>query len=93
VRAGEVCARLGGDEFAVLLPNTPLAGARVLCGALEEVIAGVRLAPQPFLHVCGSAGCAELGAEGDAATLVRAADAALYARKQERRGVRHTVPG
>lgn len=35
LRSSDICARLGGDEFAVLLPDTDIAGARVLFDGLH----------------------------------------------------------
>ncbi|MHC4339048.1 MAG: GGDEF domain-containing response regulator [Planctomycetota bacterium] len=87
VRLGEVAARIGGDEFAVLLPDTKEKGARAFAAWVERAIAALRL----DRHGCAdlalgcSTGCAELEAVGDSASLMRAADDALYRRKRERR--------
>ena len=42
-RAQDLAARIGGDEFAILLPNTELAPAVEIAGALRERIADLRL--------------------------------------------------
>lgn len=87
IRGSDVAARIGGDEFAVLLPNTPLEGAQRLAAEVEEGLARIEvcLGDAMAVHTSGSAGCAELGQEMDAASLLRAADESLYARKQQRR--------
>lgn len=41
LRASDLVARLGGDEFAILLPETDLAGARAVFGAMHERLVGV----------------------------------------------------
>ena len=37
-RAGDLKCRYGGDEFIVLLPETPLAGAKLVCENLRKAI-------------------------------------------------------
>ena len=80
--AGELVARLGGDEFAVLLPGTGAGAAE----RLAERVAAVVAEPTPIggllLTVGASVGVAA-GTPGDA--LLRAADAAMYATKRNRR--------
>ena len=38
-REVDICGRYGGEEFTVLLPDTDLAGAKVYCERLRQVIA------------------------------------------------------
>ncbi|MEV4277755.1 sensor domain-containing diguanylate cyclase [Actinoplanes xinjiangensis] len=82
--AGELAARLGGDEFAVLLPGTGATAA----GRLAERITAVLAEPMPIggmlLSVGASVGVSA-GEPGDGDSLLRAADAAMYERKRERR--------
>lgn len=78
-------ARYGGEEFAVILPNTPLAGGRVVAEAVRESIARRALqhktSHQNYGSVTVSIGLATLHVEDSAATLIERADKALYAAK------------
>ncbi|MEU4624493.1 sensor domain-containing diguanylate cyclase [Actinoplanes sp. NPDC023801] len=83
---GELAARLGGDEFAVLLPGTGATAA----GRLAERIAAVVAEPMPIggeLLTVGASVGVSAGTPGD--DLLRAADAAMYRRKRERKDQRH----
>lgn len=83
LRAGDTLARLGGDEFAVLLPG---AGAAVSTAVAERIL---RALERPFvvegqpLNVGASVGiaCSPEHA-GDAETLLRRADLAMYVAKR-----------
>ncbi len=37
-RLTDICGRYGGEEFAVLLPNTPVASAKVFCERLRKAV-------------------------------------------------------
>lgn len=85
VRASDLAARFGGEEFAVVLPGTPLEGARMVAERIRTAVAGVRLQLSgAWVSVTISVGGATLLAPGalDAAALIARADAALYAAKQ-----------
>ena len=82
VRTSDSVARLGGDEFAVLLWNINTLQATVKSISLEESIAGLSL---PGIAVGASAGVALARPDDTIATLVARADAAMYARKADRR--------
>ena len=83
LRDGDTLARLGGDEFAVLLPG---AGAAVAVSVAERL---VRAVERPFvidgqaLSVGASVGiaCSPEHA-GDAETMLRRADVAMYVAKR-----------
>ncbi|HUR58585.1 MAG TPA: diguanylate cyclase [Opitutaceae bacterium] len=88
VRSVDRAARFGGEEFALVLVQTDAAGAldvaRRICTAIERepVFAGEAVA----LNVTVSAGAAVLPDDGRTdATLVAAADKALYAAKERGR--------
>ena len=87
VRASDVVARLGGDEFAVLMWNVGEALAAAKTRDLEQAVAaasvmwdGARIAVE------ASVGAVALAPDSAAAALIDAADRAMYARKNERRG-------
>jgi diguanylate cyclase (GGDEF)-like protein len=89
-----VVARLGGDEFAVLAPG---------CGAVAEVVAlgddltreleNAVVVGNLTLTIRASIGAAVAPAHGgDAETLLRRADVAMYAAKEDQSGVRVYQP-
>jgi two-component system cell cycle response regulator len=88
LREREVCARYGGEEFVVVLPDTPLPVALQIAERLRCSVADKPLLRAPLLSVTVSIGAAQLGAGQTAATLLEAADQAVYAAK---RGGRNQV--
>lgn len=87
VRQSDTVARIGGDEFVVLLAG---AGRADACAIADELLAVLN---QPFelcgesLRPGGSVGIGLYPDHGsDFATLLRAADKALYAAKEQGRG-------
>ena len=86
VRGSDVVARIGGDEFVVLLWNISGAAAAAKAAALETTIYSTQVRwGASTLVVRASAGVALLGALDTAADVLGRADAAMYARKAERR--------
>jgi diguanylate cyclase (GGDEF)-like protein len=86
LRETDTGARWGGDEFAVLAPNTGEPAALALAERIRALIPTI----SARWSLTGSLGVATIdpGAAGDvddAATLMRAADAALYEAKQRGR--------
>lgn len=72
-------ARIGGEEFVILLPETDAAGARRAAERLCRRVAKEREEPRFTISV----GVAELAGGMDPADLLDAADAALYAAKEQ----------
>ncbi|QCK88472.1 GGDEF domain-containing protein [Phreatobacter aquaticus] len=89
VRASDRVARLGGDEFAVILWNIDKTHASAKAWALEAAIAAASVeASGEHLSIGASCGIA-IAQKGESVDAVIAqADAAMYARKLERRAVR-----
>lgn len=86
VRASDVVARLGGDEFVVLLWNVDGAAAAAKAAALEQAIYATPVRWQSSTLIVGaSAGVALIGALDTPAETLARADAAMYARKRERK--------
>jgi len=81
VRGDDVVARLGGDEFAVILPRCDGAGARL---TVDRVHAAVLDVARGYAVPVGvSIGVVSFApGAADAAAMVRAADAAMYAAKR-----------
>jgi diguanylate cyclase (GGDEF)-like protein len=87
VRASDVVARLGGDEFCVLLWNLAPALAVAKAQELERLIESARVVfGETQLSVGASAGVVPLAGEMPAEDIVEAADKAMYARKNARKG-------
>ena len=87
LRKTDGLGRVGGEEFAILLPHTGLASAIRVAEKLRAAIAQLRVStPQGILRVTASLGVAALdGSVGDPDALLRHADAALYAAKENGR--------
>jgi diguanylate cyclase (GGDEF)-like protein len=79
-------ARYGGEELAVILPQTDLTGAELLAERMRSAIESLhikRLDGHGVLSVTASFGVASLPqSAGDKASLIAAADAALYRAKR-----------
>ena len=90
-REGDIVARLGGDEFAIL--TSPLAHPHDAAGLADRI---VKHAAEPFeidrhtVAIGASVGIAVApGDGGDAETLLKNADLALYRAKHDGRGAYH----
>jgi diguanylate cyclase (GGDEF)-like protein/PAS domain S-box-containing protein len=88
-RAGDLAARYGGEEFAMLLPNTDAAGCARIGERIRSAIHEAGLAHSTNLPAgcvtasIGGAACRPaLERTAGVATLVEAADEALYAAKE-----------
>ena len=85
VRESDFVGRYGGEEFLVLLPATDQEGAILLGEAIRRSIGAITV-PGLEQHVTASVGVALLPQDGgDAVTLFRSADRALYSAKRNGR--------
>ncbi len=85
VRGREGLYRYGGDEFAALVPGADRAAAALVGSRLRAVVGGqpFALGAEHLLHVTCSVGAASLPEDGaDAASLVEAADRAMFRAKK-----------
>jgi diguanylate cyclase (GGDEF)-like protein len=80
VRPTDLAARYGGEEMVVVLPETPLDGARIAAERLRSRIERAR-AKDIERPVTVSIGVATLGLHEDAQELLRRADEMLYRAK------------
>ncbi|WP_197046968.1 GGDEF domain-containing protein [Paucibacter sp. KBW04] len=86
LRASDLVARVGGEEFALLMPQTELEQAQLICERLRITVSRHRFGTvsQP-LAISVSIGLARLEAADDEEQVLRAADKALYQAKNEGR--------
>ena len=89
LRESDTLARLGGDEFTVLLPPpADLVSALVAAEKVRTAFASTYTAAGADVSVGASVGIALFPQHGrDAATLLRAADVAMYSAKRTGAGV------
>ncbi|MFO1225546.1 DUF484 family protein [Roseateles sp.] len=88
LRSGDLAARYGGEEFVLLLPRTAEEGALEVAERIRLAVAGRDFSDSPTpLRASVSIGLAVLPAGGasDLASLINAADAALYEAKRQGR--------
>jgi diguanylate cyclase (GGDEF)-like protein/PAS domain S-box-containing protein len=87
VRSADIIGRHGGEEFLVLLADTDEATAVVVADRIRERLVATPLAyEKQMLDLSVSIGVAQLGiAAHDMASLIRAADGALYRAKADGR--------
>ncbi|MFC0251821.1 sensor domain-containing diguanylate cyclase [Massilia consociata] len=89
-RPADMAARYGGEEFAAILPDTTAEQARAHANAIRAHVASLAIQHAPAAvrsHVTLSIGVAGFDRECllDAASLITAADKALYAAKRSGR--------
>jgi diguanylate cyclase (GGDEF)-like protein len=83
VRDRDIAARYGGEELALILPGTPLLGGRRLSERIRRKFEELEIETESGekIAVTASFGAASFPTHGSAASLVAAADGALYEAK------------
>ena len=85
VRDGDFVGRAGGEEFLILLPNTNTSGAQRAAETIRAAVAAIAI-PKVEQPITASLGIAILPDHaGDATSLLRHADQALYTAKKNGR--------
>lgn len=84
IRVGDLACRIGGDEFILLLPETPLAGARAFAAKLRERLSRHRYQIQgASFHLTCSLGVVTFPEDGKSGEeLLAHADLAAYEAKR-----------
>jgi diguanylate cyclase (GGDEF)-like protein len=85
VRRVDSVGRLGGEEFLVILPDTPATRATIVAERIREAVAAEAVEQDgKSVRATVSVGVVTYPADGltDRATLLKAADSALYAAKR-----------
>jgi diguanylate cyclase (GGDEF)-like protein len=87
LRGSDLKCRFGGEEFLVLLPETPIEGAKRVADTIRRELAEMQVTwKDRILNVTASFGVtAALPAEIDAQAIIARADAALYHAKEQGR--------
>jgi diguanylate cyclase (GGDEF)-like protein/PAS domain S-box-containing protein len=82
-RSGDLVARYGGEEFVVILPETRSGGAREVAEAMRAAVEEVTVdGKQPAVTVSLGVSCQKASEGPHPATLIDAADRALYKAKE-----------
>lgn len=87
VRAYDVPCRYGGEEFAIILPDTTLEEAKIVCERIRVALEKETWPIYPEMHATASFGCTDVGIGGTVAPdeWLKAADHALYDAKHSGR--------
>jgi diguanylate cyclase (GGDEF)-like protein len=89
-RPGDLVARYGGEEFVIIMPGSPLAGARQVAEALRARVEALQIphaasATLPVVTVSVGVATMQAERERDTQAVVELADRALYRAKHEGR--------
>ena len=94
VRQSDIVARYGGEEFAVILPETPIDGARQSSERIRKAVERESVSVgKADLNITVSIGAAEVMPGESVSQLIERADGALYASKDAGRNCTHWHDG
>jgi diguanylate cyclase len=89
IKGKDCAARFGGEEFTVLLPETPIQGARAVAENILKAISSAQLVradnKQSLGQITVSAGVARFADGEEITDLIERADRALYRSKEDGR--------
>jgi diguanylate cyclase (GGDEF)-like protein len=87
LRGSDLKCRYGGEEFLVVLPETPLEGAKRVADTLRRELAEMQVSwkGKPIAVTASFGVTAALPAEVDVQAIIARADAALYCAKEQGR--------
>ncbi|TWI70657.1 diguanylate cyclase (GGDEF)-like protein [Desulfobotulus alkaliphilus] len=86
LRSSDLAARIGGEEFLVILPDTDLAGAKILAESLRHGFKDHLKLPKPVpWKISASIGVCSMNPEDTADFLLCRVDALLYQAKKKGR--------
>jgi diguanylate cyclase (GGDEF)-like protein len=85
LRELDLAGRFGGEEFALILPGTSAVSARRIAEQIRRALAKVTVVGPggELVAVTASFGAAEFPANASVASLIEAADRALYQAKRD----------
>ncbi len=89
-RAGDVAARYGGEEFAAILPDSDLLGAAAVAESMRLAVFDLEIpheesSVERFVTISAGVATVEPSADQSQASLISAADEALYRAKRNGR--------
>jgi diguanylate cyclase (GGDEF)-like protein len=83
IRQVDLAARYGGDEFAIILPNTELEAAKIVCDRIVETVGRYPVVWQRIqIPLSISVGVGQYGGDTNPEDITSRSDQALYSAKQ-----------